>query len=174
MKHTESLYTILRGMIREEIDKTPGFQELAGSSTLPCAVDAERAILGAVLLDNAVITELTADDYCLDSHQRIMLCMCELRDAGKSVDLVTLVHALGEYGLKEIGGASYLASLTEGLPRRPVITEYVAIVQEKAKLRRIWSSCEDAIRKCKEQQDAAADIVAQLGVNLKGIRKGTK
>ena len=60
MKHADSLYTILRGMIREEIDQTPGFRELTSRSDLPAAIDAEKAILGAIMLDNAAMPELRA------------------------------------------------------------------------------------------------------------------
>lgn len=174
MKHADSLYTILRGMIREEIDQTPGFRELTSRSDLPAAIDAEVAILGAVMLDNAAMPELQPDDYSLDSHRRIMLCMRELRDAGKPIDIVTLQQALGENGIKEIGGRPYLFSLTEGLPRLPRVDEYVAIVQEKTKLRRIMAACTEAVKSCIGQQETSSGIVEQLGVALKGIRKGAK
>ena len=171
MKHADSLYTILRGMIREEIDATQGFRELTSRSDLPAAIDAEKAILGAIMLDNAAMPTLQADDYSLDSHRQIFGKMVELR--GHAIDIVTLAEALGD-GIKEIGGVAYLASLTEGLPRRPVIAEYVAIVQEKAKLRRIMAACTEAIKSCIGQQETSSGIVEQLGVALKGIRKGAK
>lgn len=172
MKHADSLYTILRGMIRQEIDQTPGFRELTSHSDLPANEHAERTILGAVLLDNDAMPDMLAADYCLESHRKIFSKMVELR--GHSIDIVTLAHELGEQGVKEIGGVAYLASLTEGLPRRPVIEEYVKIVQEKAKLRRIMAACMDAIKACQEQRESASDVVGKLGVALKGIRKGSK
>jgi replicative DNA helicase len=161
-------------MIREEIDQTPGFRELTGSSELPASVDAERTIIGAIMLDNAALDqtkEIKPDDYSLDSHRRIFLAMNQLKDAGSTIDIVTLSNHLGEDGCKEIGGVAYLASLTEGLPRHLVTVDYIAIVKEKAKLRSIIGGCEAAIKACMEQQVAAADIVGGLGVALKGIRK---
>ena len=101
MMHAESLYTILRGMTREEIDKTPGFRELVGSSMMPCAIDAERTILGAILLDNAAHAEaagvIKADDFSLDSHRRIFLRMNELMESSRAVDIVTLANELARY-----------------------------------------------------------------------------
>ncbi len=171
----DSLYVILRGMIREEIDQTPGFRELTGRSALPANVHAESTILGAILLDNAAHTEaaekLESDDFSLDSHRRIFLCMTELMNGQRAVDIVTLSNQLGENGCKEIGGVAYFAGLTEGLPRLPRVSEYIAIVQEKAKLRRIMGACVEAIRTAEEQQVPAAEIVSQLGVALKGIKK---
>ena len=175
--HLDSLYAILRGMIREEIDRTPGFRELTLESGYPANIQAEITILGAILLDNAAHAEarvLLDDDFSLDSHRRIFLRMSELIDLGKPVDIVTLTAKMGEQETKEIGGSAYLCSLTEGLPRLPRVSEYVTIVQEKAKLRRIMGSCEIAIKACQKQHESAADIVGQLGVNLKGIRGGKK
>ena len=168
----ESLYVIFRGMIREEIDSTPGFRELTGRSDFPASVEAERAILGAIMLDNEALDEakdLLPDDYALDSHRRIFLAMGELRAAGRTVDIVTLPNHLGDP--KDIGGVAYLASLTEGLPRRPVIAEYIRIVKEKAKLRRIIGGCEVAIKACMAQETSASEIVGKLGTDLSGIRK---
>ena len=93
---------------------------------MPANVDAERTILGAILLDNAAFTEagksLESEDFSLDSHRRIFLRMAELMDSQHAVDIVTLSHCLAQHKeVESIGGVAYLASLTEGLPRRPVI-----------------------------------------------------
>jgi replicative DNA helicase len=168
----DSLYAIFRGMIRQEIDQTPGFRELTGRSELPANAEAEKAVLGAMMLDNTVnLAEVDADNFSLDSHRRIWLAMGALMEAGKPVDFITLQEQMGD-GVKEIGGVAYLASLTEGLPRLPRVSEYIAIVQEKAKLRRIMQACTEAIKACQEQRQSASEIVGQLGVALKGIKRG--
>jgi replicative DNA helicase len=167
----EDIYTILRALIRQEIDKTPGFRELTSRSDLPASLDAEKAILGAMMLDNTVnLAEVGVNDFALDSHRLVFAAMDELMEAGKPVDIVTLQQALGENGIKEIGGTACLFSLTEGLPRLPRVAEYIAIVKEKTKLRRIMAGCEKAIVKCAEQSETAASIVDQLATDLKGIR----
>jgi replicative DNA helicase len=111
---------------------------------LPANIDAEKTILGAILLDNHALKEaqarLAADDFSLDSHRRICLRMIELADAGHAVDIVTLAHELAKHGEVEfVGGVAYLASLTEGLPRRPVIEEYLRIVKDKSLARRLMT-----------------------------------
>ncbi len=114
---------------------------------LPANTDAEKTILGAVLLDNEAHAEAAAilkpDDFSLDSHRRIYLRMGELIAAGHACDIVTLTDELAKHKeIESIGGRAYLFGLTEGLPRRPVIGEYVRIVREKARARRLLSLAE--------------------------------
>src|SRR4051794_19317274 len=117
---------------------------------LPANNDAEIVILGAVLLDNAAFYEaagkLTADDFSLDSHRRIFLRMSELLSNDRAVDIVTLAEELNRHKeIGAVGGVAYLASLTEGLPRKPEIAEYIRIVKDKAALRRLMVVCSQAI-----------------------------
>jgi replicative DNA helicase len=123
---------------------------LALDSGLPANVDAEKTILGAILLDNAAHSEaaekIEADDFSLDSHRRIYLRISELMDAQRAVDIVTLANELTRNKeIEAVGGVAYLASLTEGLPRRPVIEEYIKIVKDKSLLRRLMLICSSAI-----------------------------
>jgi len=147
----------------------------------PSHLHAEKTILGAVLLDNAAHSEaaekLDSEDFTLDSHRLIFLRMSELMKDQKAVDLLTLSNELarrrdgGEREIATIGGVAYLASLTEGLPRRPVISQYIRIVKEKAKLRRIIGVCEQAIAKANDQNETAAHIVKWMGESLKGMKE---
>ena len=109
--------------------------DLALDTGMPANIDAEKTILGAILLDNAAHAEaaekIDADDFSLDSHRRIFLRMSELIDTGRAVDIVTLANELARYKeVESVGGVAYLASLTEGLPRRPGIEDYVRIVKD--------------------------------------------
>jgi replicative DNA helicase len=117
----------------------------------PANIDAEKSILGAVLLDNAdhILTAcLDADDFFLDSHRRIFLRMGELIEAQSAVDIVTMVEELRAQGeIETVGGRAYLFSLTEGLPRRPSVKDYVRIVKAKSLQRRLIAACESAIKK---------------------------
>jgi replicative DNA helicase len=133
---------------------------------LPANVDAERTILGAILLDNAAHSEaaekLIPDDFSLDSHRRIFQRMSELMDSQRAVDIVTLAHELQRFKeIESVGGVAYLASLTEGLPRRPVIEEYIRIVKEKSLYRRLMAICSMAIARAADQSDAALDVVGE-------------
>src|SRR5512142_252027 len=92
-------------------------------SALPVNVDAERSILGAILLDNFCYTQaasagLKADDFSLDSHRRIYERLRELNETGRAIDFITLSEALNQHkDLEAVGGFAYLSSLTDGLPR---------------------------------------------------------
>ncbi len=149
---------------------------------LPANIDAEKTILGAILLDNAAHAEaaesLKPDDFALDSHRRIFLRMSELIDTGHAVDIVTLSNELAKYKeIEAVGGVAYLASLTEGLPRRPVIEDYVRIVKDKSLLRRLMGICSSAIAKAADQSQDAIGVLDEtesrlLEVSEAGLTRG--
>src|SRR5713101_6796112 len=91
---------------------------------LPSSVDAERSILGAILLDNfsyneAAESSLKPEDFSLDSHRRIYSRMIDLSESGRPIDLVTLAEELSRHKeVESVGGVAYLSSLTDGIPRR--------------------------------------------------------
>ena len=156
--------------------------DLTLESGLPANVDAEKTILGAILLDNAAHAEaaevLKADDFSLDSHRRIYLRMSDLIDSGRAVDIVTLANELARYKeVESVGGVAYLASLTEGLPRRPVIEEYIRIVKDKSMLRRLMGICSAAIAKAADQSQDAIGVLDEtesqlLEVSEAGLAQG--
>ena len=149
---------------------------------LPASIDAERSILGAILLDNHAFNEaaekLRAEDFALDSHQRIFARMAELIDAGRAVDIVTLAEELGRRKeVEAVGGVAYLASLTEGLPRRLSIEEYVRIVKDKSLLRQLIQICSESISRAADQSEEALEVLnaaesSLLEVTEKGITRG--
>jgi len=156
--------------------------DLTLDSGLPANVDAEKTILGAILLDNAAHSEaaekLESDDFSLDSHRRIFLRMSELMDAQHAVDIVTLANELTRYKeVDAVGGVAYLASLTEGLPRRPVIEEYIRIVKDKSLLRKLMAICSMAIARAANQGESALDVLGAaesqlMEVTEKGLTHG--
>ena len=120
--------------------------DLTLDAGLPANVDAEKTILGAILLDNAAHAEaaekLEARRFFarfasphLPAHERVDRHQ-------RAVDIVTLANELARYKeVESVGGVAYLASLTEGLPRRPVIEEYIRIVKDKSLLRKLMGIC---------------------------------
>jgi replicative DNA helicase len=141
---------------------------------LPASPDAERSILGAILLENGHYHEaaekLLAEDLSLESHRRIYARMGELVGRGQAVDLVTLAEELARRKeVESVGGVAYLASLTEGLPRRISIREYVGIVQEKSKLRRVIALSDTLLRAAADQSTPADDLIAAADRDLLAI-----
>jgi replicative DNA helicase len=149
---------------------------------LPASVEAERSILGAILLDNHSYNEaaerLRAEDFSLDSHRRIYARMAELIDAHHAVDIVTLSEELARRKeVEAVGGVAYLASLTEGLPRRPSIEEYVRIVKDKSLGRQLIGICSTAITRAADQSEEALTVLdaaesGLLEVSERGITRG--
>ena len=156
--------------------------DLSLDAGLPANIDAEKTILGAILLDNAAHSEaaerLEADDFSLDSHRRIFQRMTELMNEQRAVDIVTLANELSRYKeIESVGGVAYLASLTEGLPIRPVIEDYIRIVKDKSLLRRLMLICSAAIARAADQSETALEVLgaaetALLEVGEKGIVSG--
>src|SRR6476469_9865485 len=131
---------------------------------MPASMDAERAILGAILLDNSAYPQaaehLRAEDFSLDSHRRIYLRMMELAETGKPVDFVTLTEQLGQHKeIEAVGGVAYVTSLTDGLPRVKNIEQYVKIVKDKALLRGLIHAATSAIQQADEQEAPAEEII---------------
>jgi replicative DNA helicase len=155
---------------------------LALDAGLPANIDAEKTILGAILLDNTAHAEaaeaLKADDFSLDSHRRIYLRMSELIDTGRAVDIVTLSNEMARFKeIEAVGGVAYLASLTEGLPRRPVIEDYIRIVKDKSLLRRLMGICSAAIARAADQSEDAIGVLDStesqlLEVSESGLTQG--
>jgi replicative DNA helicase len=145
--------------------------DLRSDLGLPANIDAEKTILGAILLDNMAHAEaaekLEPEDFSLDSHRRIFLRMSELMDDQHAVDIVTLANELSRFKeVESVGGVAYLASLTEGLPRRPVIEEYIRIVKDKSLLRKLMGICSLAIARAAEQGESALDVLGAAEADL--------
>jgi replicative DNA helicase len=138
--------------------------DYTAESTLPASIDAERAILGAVLLDNFAFNQaaewLRADDFSLDAHRRIYARMADLSEASQQIDTITLLEELSRrHEVEAVGGVAYVSSLTDGLPRRPNIEHYVKIVRDKALLRGLIYTANNAIARAAEQSDPAEEIL---------------
>ncbi len=138
---------------------------------LPSSVHTEVAILGAMLLDGVAISDATAklkaEDFSLDSHQRVYRVMVDLMAKGHGVDFTTVRAELERRReIDSIGGPAYLAYLSEGIPRNFNIESYVQIVKDKSLLRQLMGIFHDGqIRASDQSEDAImvlGDIEAQL------------
>jgi replicative DNA helicase len=112
----------------------------APDRTLPHNLEAEKSVLGAVLIHNEAFNYaaeiLKSRDFFRDAHRRIFDKMERLSERGDAIDLVTLKEELTRAGeLDEVGGPAYLASLVDGVPRSTNVEYYARIVKEKSTLR---------------------------------------
>jgi len=134
------------------------------AQALPANIEAERSILGAILLDNLAYNQaaehLKPEDFLLDSHRRIYSRMIDLSEASHSIDLITLCEELSRKSeLETIGGAAYISGLLDGVPDRPSIENYIKIVRDKSLLRSLIHTATAAIARASEQSDAAEEIL---------------
>jgi replicative DNA helicase len=123
-----------------------------GERVLPHNQEAEKALLGSILLDdgalNVVLETLVRDDFYSESHRLIFEKMLALFEKSHAIDLVTLSEELSKEGLLErVGGASYLASLTDGIPigTTASVAGYSRIVKEKSILRQIINASSNVV-----------------------------
>jgi replicative DNA helicase len=115
---------------------------LAADRTLPHNLEAERSVLGAILVHNDAFNlaaqVINEKDFFRDAHRRIFDKMIALNERGAAIDFVTLKEELSRAGdLDEVGGPAYIASLADGVPRATNVEYYARIVKEKSTLRNL-------------------------------------
>lgn len=128
--------------VKGESNEQMSDEQLMFDRVPPQNMEAEQAVLGAVLLQTeALITSMErvkSEDFYLPSHQLIFEAMIELGEASQPIDLVTLTAYLQDrQQLEEIGGVSYLAKLANSVPTAANVDYYAQIVEEKSMLRRL-------------------------------------
>lgn len=141
--------------------------QIVAEEANPASLHAEITILGAVLVEPTVWEEaaakLQARDFVLDSHRRIFRAMQALAAENKPIDLVTLAEMLRTTReLDAIGGLPYLASLSEGLPRKLNITSYVSVVKSYSLAREILRMCDRTMLQVTDKANEPEDVLAEL------------
>ena len=147
-----------------EAIRTLATNDYSLAHNLPANVEAERSILGAILLDNHAYNQaaehLKPEDFSLDSHRRIYSRMVDLAESSRPIDMITLVEELERRKeLEVVGDVGYLSRLLDGVPDRPSIEHYLRIVRDKALLRGLMHAANAAIARAAEQSDPAEDIL---------------
>ncbi len=148
--------------------------QLNAAEGLPSSVHTEVAILGAMLLDGVAIADATAklkaEDFSLDSHQRVYRAMVELMAKGHGIDYLTVQEELARRReLDSIGGAAYLAYLTEGIPRNFSIESYVRIVKDKSLLRQLMGIFHDGQIRAADQSEDAITVLGDVEALLADV-----
>jgi replicative DNA helicase len=139
--------------------------DIAFEKGLPANIDAEKFVLGAILLDDSnfiqVASFLDVEDFSLEKHRRIFLRMRDLADRGERIDRVTVANELMKQNqLESVDGLSYLVSLDDGLPQIFALESYVKIVKDKSTLRRIVFASQKLIDRCIIGQEEPEEILA--------------
>src|SRR5260370_14896931 len=132
---------------------------------LPANLDAERFVLGSILLDDSYYIQtagaLQADDFSVEKHRRIFSRMGEIHERGEKIDRVTLANELMNRGqLEACDGLTYLVSLDDGLPQTFNIESYIRIVKDKAILRKIIYASQALMNRCIHAEEEPSQILA--------------
>ncbi len=139
-------------------------EALAQERALPHNAEAERTVLGAILVDNAAFNSaaeiLARDDFYREAHRRIFDAMAALSEKSQPIDVVTLKDELQRTGtLDAVGGAAYLGSLVEGVPRLTNVEQWSRIIKEKSVLRSLIHTGNRIVQSCYEGEDDAAQLL---------------
>lgn len=125
-------------------------------------IDAEKAVLGAILLNSDSFFQcgiLKDEDFFLSSHRIIYRAMAELAKTARAIDLVTLADKLGA-DLPKVGDAGYISSLIDGVPDSPHIEQYVQMVYESSRRRRLLALAKGIIQQCEDGSETTSDCVS--------------
>jgi replicative DNA helicase len=138
---------------------------LALDKGLPSNVDAERFVLGSILLDDSQFVQvagtLEPEDFSLEKHRRIFQRMIDLNGRAERIDRVTVANELLRFSeLESCDGLSYLVSLDDGLPRIFNLDSYVRIVKDKAILRKIIFTSQHLMNRCLLGEEDPEQILA--------------
>lgn len=132
--------------------------------SLPQSIEAEQAVLGAMMVERAAIAKsaeaLSADDFYRDSHKVIFKSIVEMFQRDDAVDQVTLIEYLKSNDrLEKAGGITYIAEMEAGVVSAENIGDYIKIVSDKAILRRLIKASTDIISSCYNNQGDVLKVV---------------
>lgn len=131
---------------------------------LPSSPDSERVILGAILLDNALVShaieQLHPDDFYSPLHRRIYRAMLNLFDRGERIDPILIGEELKkENQLEAIGGVATITNFTYGLPHFSEIESYTKVVREKAIVRNLIKACNQITSEALSEEEEASVVL---------------
>ena len=149
-------------------------QQVDDDRGTPHSLDAEKAVLGAVLVQPELLTTaravLAGAEFFRDAHRRVFAAMVALSDRGEAIDFITLKEQLARTGhLDEVGGPSYLAALTDGMSRSVNVEHYARIVRDHA-TRRVLIQAASTIRAA--AHDGARDVT-HVAAEAQALLAGT-
>jgi len=133
----------------------------------------EMTVLGAILVDSHAYDEaesITYNDFGLSSHRTIFGRMAAMISDGKVVDIVTLSEEMRKHReLDAVGGVPYLASLSEGLPRRLSIESYVRIVKDRSQRRSLMKLCDHTVTLAEDESIGTDELLTDTDMRLMEI-----
>lgn len=130
----------------------------------PQNIEAEHAVLGTILLQDKALLKiveiLKPDDFYRDAHKTIFAAMLSLFEKREPHDLITVTGLLADQNkLEDVGGASYLASLTDIIPFSGTLVHHANIIRKKSILRRLIQTTSEVTARCFDAQDDIESLI---------------
>jgi replicative DNA helicase len=142
--------------------------------SLPHNIDAEKSILGSILVNNEnyyrVVESVRAEDFYFDSHRLIFRQMTELMERSRAIDLITIQEELVRASsLESAGGIAYLSGLLDGIPHLVNIDHYIEIIREKSLYRQMIGAANKLMAECFDQAEPADQVLDRAEQDLFGL-----
>src|SRR4051812_26893007 len=152
--------------------------DVALDRPLPQNPDAERAVLGSILLSSnafyRVISTVDTEDFFKESNRQIFSAMRDLAEQSRPIDTLTVKEELAKRGqLESLGGAAYVASLTDMVPDIANVERYARIVKEKSTLRRLIIMGNSVMRAALDTPNEPADVLSIAEKSMYEIAEGS-
>jgi replicative DNA helicase len=144
---------------------------------LPSSEESERVILGAVLLDNALIAHaiehLKPEDFYSPLNRRVFAAMIALFEKQRQIDPILIGEELKKEGsLDSIGGTTTITNLTFGLPHFSDIAEYIQVVKDKSVVRSLIRACNSITSEALAEEDDAQSVLERAEQTIFAIAEG--
>ncbi|MDD2465247.1 MAG: replicative DNA helicase [Desulfobulbus sp.] len=152
---------------------------ISSSMIPPQSIEAEQAVLGTILLQDKallkIVEMLAADDFYRDAHKTIYTAMLTLFEKREPHDLITITSLLNDQNkLDQVGGASYLASLTDIIPFSGTLVHHAQIIRKKSILRRLIQTTSEVTARCYDTQDDIETLIDQAEKTIFEIAHSNK
>jgi replicative DNA helicase len=131
---------------------------------LPHSADAERAILGSIILDNALVNQaielLRPDDFYIRAHHYVFRAMISMSERGAEINPIVLGEELRRDGaLEQVGGIAFISELTYGLPHFSNLAAYAKVVKDHSLMRQLVKAANKITSEALEEEDDAQVIL---------------
>lgn len=145
--------------------------EFSLDKPLPQNPEAERSVLGSILIDNGayyrVAASIRAEDFYRDAHRIVYAIIAELANSDRPIDVITLKDELNKRALlDQVGGGAYVSSLVDGIPDIGNVEHYARIIKEKSTLRRLIVMGNEVIKAATDVPGEANEVLGKAETTI--------
>lgn len=144
---------------------------------LPYSVEAEQAVLGAIIVDPKCLNEIAVlmktDFFYIPQHKEIYTVLSSMYELSQAIDFVSVLEKLKKSGVyDEAGGKAYLTQLAQTVPTSANVLSYVAIIRERYYARALMSAAQNIIKDINENNEDSGKLIDSAEQRIYEIRQG--